>query len=172
MEALENMKVYVGTYAKYNEGSLAGAWLTLGDYDSVEEFFDACRELHKDEDDPEYMFQDWEEIPEGYIGESWITGNLWDVFGQLDEREIEPFKAYCAAFLSGEPGSSDIRRFRERYCGRWESEEAYADSIVDDCFDIPDNIRPYFDYEKFTRDLFYDYYFADDPNGGGFVFSC
>ena len=34
MEAkvLSEVKVYVGTYAKYNNGSLSGAWLDLSDY--------------------------------------------------------------------------------------------------------------------------------------------
>ena len=31
------------------------------------------RELHKDEEDAEYMFQDWENVPEGLIDESWIS---------------------------------------------------------------------------------------------------
>ena len=53
-------KVYVGTYAKYNNGSLSGAWLDRSDYSDKEEFYEACRELHKDEEDAEYMFQDYE----------------------------------------------------------------------------------------------------------------
>ena len=67
MEAkvLSEAKVYVGTYAKYNNGSLSGAWLDLSDYSDKEEFYEACRELHKDEEDAEYMFQDWENVPEG-----------------------------------------------------------------------------------------------------------
>ena len=75
MEAttLSAASVYVGTYAKYNNGSLSGAWLNLSDYSDKEEFYEACRELHKDEEDVEYMFQDWENVPEGLIGESWIS---------------------------------------------------------------------------------------------------
>ena len=67
MEAttLSAASVYVGTYAKYNNGSLFGAWLNLSDYSDKEEFYEACRELHKDEEDAEYMFQDWENVPEG-----------------------------------------------------------------------------------------------------------
>lgn len=58
MEAkvLSEAKVYVGTYAKYNNGSLSGAWLDLSDYSDKEEFYEACRELHKDEEDAEYMY--------------------------------------------------------------------------------------------------------------------
>lgn len=53
MEAttLSEARVYVGTYGKYNNGSLFGAWLDLSDYSDKEEFYDACRELHKDEED-------------------------------------------------------------------------------------------------------------------------
>ena len=49
MEAkvLSEAKVYVGTYAKYNNGSLSGAWLDLSDYSDKEEFYEACRELHR-----------------------------------------------------------------------------------------------------------------------------
>jgi antirestriction protein len=71
-------RVYVGTYRKYNEGSIAGEWLELEDYDSRADFYEACRELHSDEADPELMFQDWEEIPEKYITESSIDDDLWD----------------------------------------------------------------------------------------------
>ena len=47
---LSEARVYVGTYGKYNNGSLFGAWLDLSDYADKEEFYEACRELHKDEE--------------------------------------------------------------------------------------------------------------------------
>ena len=43
---LSEARVYVGTYGKYNNGSLFGAWLDLSDYADKEEFYEACRELH------------------------------------------------------------------------------------------------------------------------------
>ena len=78
--ALSEASVYVGTYGKYNNGSLFGAWLDLSDYADKEEFYEACRELHKDEEDAEFMFQDYENIPENLISESmrwksWATPN-------------------------------------------------------------------------------------------------
>lgn len=76
------MKLYVGTYRKYNEGSLAGAWLDLDRYASAAEFAKACRELHRDERDPELMFQDCETDPgcdwqEGLYSESSIPCDYW-----------------------------------------------------------------------------------------------
>jgi antirestriction protein len=70
--------VYVGTYGKYNNGSIEGKWLDLSEYSSIEEFYEACRELHKDEEGPEFMFQDFENIPKGFIGESWISDNIFE----------------------------------------------------------------------------------------------
>ena len=60
MKNLNEARIYVGSYGKYNSGNLCGAWLDLSDYSNKGEFYNACRELHKDENDPEFMFQDWE----------------------------------------------------------------------------------------------------------------
>ena len=75
--------IYVGTYAKYNAGSLFGKWFDLSDFADKDEFLEACKELHKDEDDPEFMFQDRENIPEELVSESWIS----DLFFEYDEEE-------------------------------------------------------------------------------------
>ena len=56
---METIKIYVGTYHKYNNGSIDGAWINVTDLDK-EEFLEKCQELHQDEEDPEFMYQDWE----------------------------------------------------------------------------------------------------------------
>ena len=56
---LSEAKIYVGTYGTYNAGSLFGKWLDLSDYSDKDGFNEACRELYKDEEDAEYMYQDW-----------------------------------------------------------------------------------------------------------------
>ncbi|MFT2869362.1 antirestriction protein ArdA, partial [Escherichia coli] len=40
MTDITTPSVYVGTYHKYNCGSIAGAWLDLTDFDSSEEFYE------------------------------------------------------------------------------------------------------------------------------------
>ena len=65
-------KVYVGTYKKYNEGSLKGGWLNLADYASYGDFLKACKSLHKDERDPEFMIQDNEGFPDGLDCLEWL----------------------------------------------------------------------------------------------------
>lgn len=58
-------RAYIGTYAKYNNGSLAGAWMTLTDYESYDAFLAACKQLHRNEPDPEFMCQAVESMPDG-----------------------------------------------------------------------------------------------------------
>ena len=86
-------RIYVGTYAKYNNGSIAGEWLDIEDYADKEDFLAACKELHKDEADPEFMFQDLEDIPTGMAGESFVTDELFE-YGLLNEHDQEIWATY------------------------------------------------------------------------------
>lgn len=75
-------RVYVGTYAKYNAGNLGGGWVDLDGCASYREFLAACKKLHKDEADPEYMIQDCEDMPDGLGCMEWI-----------DEKDFNDIKA-------------------------------------------------------------------------------
>lgn len=169
---LSNAKIYVGTYGKYNNGSLFGAWLDLSDYSDKEDFYEACRELHKDEEDAEFMFQDWENVPEGLISESYISEKLFDLRDELDnltDTEKDAFGAwinYTSYNIADNDAKDLVNEFKDSYVGGYEGEEAFAYQIVEECYDLPEFAKTYFDYEKFARDLFMcDYYFDN-----GFVF--
>lgn len=69
---VKNPSVYVGTYGKYNEGSLDGEWVDITEFDSYEDFIDYCRKLHGDENSAELMFQDFAGFPEIWYSESGI----------------------------------------------------------------------------------------------------
>lgn len=81
-------KCYVGTYKKYNEGILAGKWLNLSDYPTYQEFLQACKDLHKNEDDPEFMIQDWEDLPDGFPSVEWINEQAFnDIKAAMQDDE-------------------------------------------------------------------------------------
>ena len=61
--------VYVGTYGKYNEGSLCGLWVDLSSFDDYDEFINFCKAIHADEEDPELMAQDYECFPRQWYNE-------------------------------------------------------------------------------------------------------
>ena len=64
--------------------------------------------------------------------------------------------------------------FEDAYAGDWDSEQAYAENYIDDSgmlSEMPEQMRYYFDYEAFARDMFrHDMYSEDNPAGGIFVF--
>ncbi len=167
-------RVYVGTYAKYNNGSLYGAWLDLADYSNKDEFYQACHELHKDESDPEFMFQEWENIPAGLISEYSISDKIFDIISvacklsERDQDELFSYLDYKGIDLESEDIRDLIDDFYDHFQGEYDSEEEYAEQIVDECYDLPDFARTYFDYKAFARDLFMCDYYYD----GNYVFSA
>jgi len=169
---LTEASVYVGTYDKYNSGSLSGAWLELSRFADKDEFYEACAELHKDEKDPEYMFQDYENIPDALISESWISEKVFDIIdtlNQLTGKEQEPFSVWCNNGhhdLSTEDAGSLVTAFRDDYCGEYDSEEDYAMEFIDEHYDLSEFVKTYFDYAKYARELFMTDYWMDS----GYVF--
>ena len=82
MKTSQTPQIYVGTYAKYNNGSIFGEWIDLEIYDTKDSFFEYCKELHSDEEDrssgrPEFMFQDYENIPKKLISECSLNDKLF-----------------------------------------------------------------------------------------------
>ena len=121
-------RIYVGTYGKYNNGSIDGKWLDLNDYSSKEEFYDACKALHPDEEDPEFMFQDYEGFPERFYGESGLNDNIWDWL-KLGEEDRELLEVYI-----DETGDADatIEDAQDHFMGTFSSEEDWAQNFLDE----------------------------------------
>lgn len=90
--------VYCGTYKKYNEGSLDGGWLHLGRYQNGAAFLEACKKLHADESDPEFMYQDSEYLPDEFYSESCIYPEVFEVIQaikQMNSDEQAAFADFC-----------------------------------------------------------------------------
>lgn len=161
--------IYVSTYAKYNNGSLGGEWVNVENFTNKDDFLSYCVDLHSDEEDPELMFQDTDEIPEGYVSECHVEEELWDWL-ELSQDDREVVSVYRQEIDS----SASIDSILDAYAGQADSEEDYAEQLVDELGyleQMPEHLRSYFDYEAFARDLFItDYTFARDDHGQGYVF--
>ena len=147
-------KIYVGTYAKYNSGKITGAWLDCEDYSDKEEFLEACTALHQDEEDPELMYQDWEDIPAGMVAESSISEELWT---WLDLAEDD--RALLRVYRENVNQDADLDEAQEAYEGQHNSPAEWAEEFIDSCGmleSMPSNLRSYFDYESYARDCGYD----------------
>jgi antirestriction protein len=164
-------RVYVGTYAKYNSGSIKGAWVDLEALASHGDFIAECQKLHADEADPELMFQDYEGFPRAYYSESSIDPAVFDWL-ELDESDRELLDAYQNAVDS----DADIDRAREAYAGRgYDTEADWAEEYLSDTGGlegVPEHLKNYIDFEAYARDarLGGDMVFHRDADGDLWVF--
>lgn len=159
--------VYCGTYGKYNSGSLQGKWLNVEDYDSKEAFLKACGELHEDERDPELMFQDWEDIPDGLISESWISDVVFqtnEIKSRVEDMGLDfsVFVEFCDYYGYTEQDKA-IKDFEDALC--------FCGSLrdfVEECEEIPDRLYNYINWDDLVREYSYEY----DEIGGCVFRNC
>lgn len=160
-------RVYVGTYGLYNDGNLEGDWFNLMDYDSMDDFYEALEKRFEDiDDDPEYMFQDWENCGD-LVTESSIDDKLFDIIDeyQRDDRGMDwPDYLKLASdydfddLFMAVDGTSDFD------IGYQYVNETGGTSQLDQ-----DTLERYFDYEQFGRDLRMDFS-VEEVNGTTYLF--
>ena len=162
-------EIYVGTYGKYNHGSLAGQWVDLTQFQNYDEFMEFCKELHKDEPDAEFMFQDntCDFVFTDMIDEYGVDEKVFEAIQQYAELE-EYQQEILAAFIdaSGLDFFEAIEKYEE--CFVTDDIEEYAYEMVKE-YSIPDFALNYFDYDKFQRDLEMDFIMGS-CNGKEFYF--
>lgn len=154
--------LYCGTYGKYNSGNFSGIWVDVSTFDDYEDFENFCLAIHADEEDPEIMFQDGENIPDSLCCESMGEeefNNIAEYCELCDEYSVEAVDDFLEWY-----SPDDLDNMHDAYVGVYDSREDFAREIVSDCYDIENimgNLACYFDYEAFARDLFMgDYYFG------------
>ena len=109
--------VYCGTYKKYNEGSLDGGWLYLGRYQDGAAFLEACRKLHADESEPEFMYQDSEYLPDEFYSESCIYPEVFEVIQAIKQMNTDKQAAFADFCERGAciPDMFDVEEFLLTY---------------------------------------------------------
>ena len=162
------MKVYVGTYNKYNCGSIGGKWLNLADYKNASEFYAKCGELHKNESDPEFMFQDSEDVPESLIGESFIDDRVFDILNlNLNPEEQTAFIEFLdSQSFYWEDIGLGYDSFQELFMGNFDKLQDYTDQEFDDLYlhEIPEHLIYVIDYDAYYHTAKYDYWISKTGN--------
>lgn len=163
---LEDFQIYVGTYKKYNEGSIYGEWLNLSDYSNYDELLQAMQELHQDEQDPEFMIQDYEcsqfFIKQNLICESYLSREIYEIAEQINnsDYDFEVIEAYAECMSYYHKDVSDLlESLSNSYYGEYSSDEDFAQCILEQDGLIPENLPSYIciDWEATARHLMYDY---------------
>jgi antirestriction protein len=160
---LDSCSIYVGTYQKYNNGSLYGKWVDLADYSNYDELLEAMKELHQDEYDPEYMIQDYENCSFfeklGLIGESYISKDIYEIAEQINDSsyDIEVFESYfdCIGKMDFSSVYDGVMNY---YIGEYSDDETFAQYLLEES--IPETLPNYIyiDWEATARNLMFDYF--------------
>ena len=143
--------IYVGTYEKYNNGSIEGKWLKLNDYEDVQAFYKACTQLHNDEHDIELMFQDFEYIPKSMIGESWLSDEFFDFLEVVNNSDID-YEIFLSAIEHGIEWDS----VEDKHLGSYDDDEDFTISMLDEP-EITHFAHYYIDWQRCARDYMMDF---------------
>ncbi|MNU12579.1 Antirestriction protein (ArdA) [compost metagenome] len=163
---LDNCSLYVGSYKKYNEGSIFGEWLNLSDYSDYKELYEAMKELHNDEEDPEFMFQDYEFpkffINQGLISEHHISKEIYEIAEKINDSDLD-FDIIEAYVDCRGSYNQDIQgllyEVSESYSGEYNSDEDFVQEMLEQDGSIPENLPSYIfiDWERTANNFMYDY---------------
>lgn len=159
----DHPRIYVGTYAKYNDGSIDGKWIDLTKYSTYEDFVQACHELHADEEDPEFMVQDYENFPERWYHEGGLPTE--EEFNQINNYYLmdDSVKPAYEEYIDLGLGDEDEESFYEHYIGEFSDPDEFGQYAVEN-WGMPEDVDYYFDYDSFGRDLTMDWHVGDPDN--------
>ena len=159
------IKLAITNLGKYNEGTLIYKWITLPiESDELQEVYKA---IGINEQYEEVFITDWETKIEGLeVGE---YSNIEDLNTLAEELELLSDVDIQIVEILLEEGY-DITQALEKYEdvtyiqleGSWNQEEDLAESYIEQIYGgikwlDKETLQNYFDYEKFGRDLAYDF---------------
>lgn len=174
-------RVYVACLSSYNNGILHGAWCDAVDADSLNENIQAILKASPMHDAEEWAIHDYEGFGSLYtkLGENPNIEQLCKVGESLREfdnqhsLEADVLAEFISDFgLDIEDMDDVMQEFEDRFQGVHDTFEEFAENLFDELYlhTVPDNVKNYIDYEKFARDLSYDYTEISTGDGNVAVF--
>lgn len=149
---MDDMNVYIANLGKYNEGELVGAWFSLPiDFEEVKERIGLNAEYE------EYAIHDYE-LPFP-VDEYTSIDRLNDIYEMLQEIEGEPIYDELNAILGYWFSSiEDLLEHKDDIicysdCSSMEDVAEYYVEETGMLNSLPSNLRYYFDYAAFGRDM-------------------
>lgn len=145
-----------------------GLWIDLLPVRGWEDIKEALEVQFPEAEIDEILIADFEnEIVKPFITTSCDAFDMdsWVSFAEGLETthlDFEVIAAYCSNFFY--PSDCNIDDIEEAYAGQYEDDEAFAYEMLQSTGDldsIPENLRFYFDYSAFARDLMMDYFEVD-----------
>lgn len=157
------LRIFLTNLGKYNEGELVGEWVKLPA--TEKDIEEVKNRIGINERYEEYFITDYESDIDGLkVGEYDSIDNLNEMAEQLDSLD-EYAKEVIAAMLSEGYDLEDALN-RKDDCIVWSGCNDMEDVAIAYCEEsgilnsVPENLRNYFDYEAFGRDMSFESQFV------------
>jgi antirestriction protein len=170
-------RIYVASLGDYNAGTLHGEWIDAAQepaaiYAEIKTMLDASEE----EDAEEFAIHDYEGFGSMRVREYESIDWIARVAQGIAEHgtAFGHWAAHCQTEIGHSERQATLERFEESYMGVWESETAYAESLLDDygvdtMLDeaVPSGLRHFIkvDYNAFAAELFTELWAVRDEEG-------
>lgn len=160
---LSEAEVMVTTQEEIENNTHGSDWFRLSDYGDTGEFYTASCACFPDEDNPEFRYPAWENIPDSLINERWFSPNFFeirDALENLEEDEVDYFMTWCN--YHGHNIASDdphllVSHYRDGH--------TFNPEFESDAMDLPDDALVYqsitgnfFDMGRYAAEVFSDNY--------------
>lgn len=159
MNEQTNPSIWVGCLAAYNNGHLHGKWIEVTTTDEIQDEINNVLNTS-----PVPGAEEWDIFDHEGLGSD-ISCDLEEIVAKADFMKEHgdvgiAVLGHCGGDLE------DAQNMLDNYCGEYDNEIAYAEELFQECYahDMPENLRYYFDTERFARDLFLDGYISLDSN--------
>ena len=176
-------KIYVASLSDYNAGILHGAWIYCGE--GLQTY-----EIQEDIEKQVLATSPTAEC-EGRPAEEWVIHD-YEGFGSYKVEEYDDLEdvAGVANIITAE-GNGELMidfwqeigcdideiesKFDEAFLGEYDDLESYAESYLEETgmlSSLPENLKYYFDFEKYAYDLSFEILTLDTENGVAVFSNC
>lgn len=168
-------RIYVACLASYNAGILHGEWITLDGSADIGKEIKTMLEASPVDDAEEHAVHDHEfcgNLSE-YAGMDSLN-NIAEAYRLTESNTIdwELFCEFCG-HLGKDLNPEEISAYEDCYAGSSNDLVSWCHDLLEESGQlesIPENLRFYFDYEAYARDVEINDVFTIDHNGETHVF--
>lgn len=168
-------RIYVACLASYNAGILHGEWITLDGSADIGEEIKTMLAASPVDDAEEYAVHDHESCGNlsEYAGMDSLN-NIAEAY-RLTETNTIDWELFCefCGHLGKDLNPSEISAYEDCYAGSSIDLVSWCQDFLEETGQlesIPENLRFYFDYEAYARDVEINDVFTIDHNGETHVF--
>ena len=161
--------VYFANLEAYNQGRMIGGWLYPLDYETLEGFLEAIKQVTRNAD--EVAVHDYDDFVD--MGEYPCHELLYNLVHTLNDQDIsmELIKKYADYHyydMDWENFSELLDDMQDKFRGFYNDFDEFAQMYVEETNtefqEMSDYLKSYFDYESYARDLKHDFTVIDLDN--------